>query len=59
MKMHVAMKKLWQQGVFAIVLLVLCANGIQADSPDTGLGDAMSKAQRRGIPIFVYVYDSI
>jgi hypothetical protein len=41
------------------VLLVLCANAIQVNAADTGLGDAMSKAQRRGVPIFVYVHDSI
>ena len=41
------------------VLLVLCANVIQVNAADTDLGDAMSQAQRRGVPIFVYVYDSI
>jgi len=40
-------------------LLVLCANVIQVNAADTDLGDALSKAQRRGVPIFVYVYDSI
>ena len=41
------------------VLLVLCANVLQVNAADTDLEDAMSKAQRRGVPIFVYVYDSI
>ncbi|MBT7254974.1 MAG: hypothetical protein HN882_08225 [Planctomycetaceae bacterium] len=49
----------WWRGGFAALVIVLCVNVIQADSPDTGLADAMSKAQRRGLPIFVYVYDSI
>ncbi len=57
--MYVATKNLWQRGVCAAVLLVLCANVIQVNAADTDLGDAMSKAQRRGVPIFVYVYDSI
>ncbi len=59
MNMYVATKNLWQRGVYAAVLLVLCANVIQVNAADTDLGDAMSQAQRRGVPIFVYVYDSI
>ena len=59
MNMHVTMKNLWQRGVYAVVLLVLYANVIQVNAADTDFGDAMSKAQRRGVPIFVYVYDSI
>jgi len=51
--------KYWQQGVYAAVLLVLCMNAIEVNAADMGLDDAMSKAQRRGVPIFVYVYDSI
>ena len=49
----------WRRGGFAALVMVLCVNIIQADSPDTGLAEALSKAQRRGAPIFVYVYDSI
>ena len=59
MNMYVATKNLWQRWVYAAVLLVLCANVIQVNAADTDLGDALSKAQRRGVPIFVYVYDSI
>ncbi|MEE2843568.1 MAG: hypothetical protein VX761_03580 [Planctomycetota bacterium] len=59
MSMYVATKKLWQRAVYATVLLVLCMNAIEVDAADMGLGDAMSKAERRRVPIFVYVYDSI
>jgi len=59
MNMHVATKNLWQRGVYAAVLLVLCANVTQVNAADTDLGDALSQAERRGLPIFVYVYDSI
>ncbi len=59
MNLYVATKNLWQRGVYAAVLLVLCANVTQVNAADTDLGDALSQAERRGLPIFVYVYDSI
>jgi hypothetical protein len=59
MNKHAAKENLLQRGVYAAVLLVLCGNVTQVHAVETGLGDAMSKAERRGVPIFVYVYDSI
>jgi hypothetical protein len=46
-------------GLFAVLIGLTAAWQIQANAADTGLDEAMSKAQRRGVPIFVYVYDSI
>jgi hypothetical protein len=59
MSMYVATKKLWQRRVCAAVLLVLCGNATEVNAADMGLDDAMSKARRHEMPIFVYVYDSI
>ncbi|MCS5629412.1 MAG: hypothetical protein NZ744_01190 [Pirellulaceae bacterium] len=59
MSMYVATKKLWQRGVSAAVLLVLCGIVTQVHAADTELGDVLSEARRRGVSVFVYVYDSI
>lgn len=59
MNMYVVTKNLWQRGGYAAVLLVLCVNVTQVNAADTDLGDALSKAQRRGVSVLVYIYDSI
>lgn len=42
-----------------LLLLSVFANAANAAAPDTKLTTALAESQRRGVPIFIYVYDSI